>query len=84
MTRPLAGIRILDLTLIFASPFATMVLADLAKQSGSSPIDSFSTTMYVTICALGVFVLVVGYLGNRSKGLPLGLVFAETPRSNWR
>jgi amino acid transporter len=51
----------------------------LAHQSGSLPIDSFSVSMYGTIYALGVVVLVVGYMRNRSRGLPLGLVFTEIP-----
>jgi hypothetical protein len=51
----------------------------LAYQSGSLPIDSYSITMYGTIYGLGILVLVVGYLRNRSRGLPLGLVFTEIP-----
>jgi cytochrome b561 len=35
--------------------------------------------MYGTIYALGIVVLVIGYLRNRSRGLPLSLVFAEIP-----
>ena len=51
----------------------------LSIQSGGLPIDNVSMTMYGTIYGLGVIVLVVGYLRNRSRGLPLGLVFAEIP-----
>jgi amino acid transporter len=51
----------------------------LAHQSGSLPIDSFSITLYGTIYALGALVLVVGYVRNRAKGLPLDLVFKEIP-----
>jgi amino acid transporter len=51
----------------------------LAYVSGSLPIDSFSITMYGTIYVLGAIVLVVGYLRNRSRGLPLDLVFKEIP-----
>ena len=51
----------------------------LAQQSGSLPIDSFSMTMYGTIYALGIVVLVVAYFRNRSRGLPLSLVFTEIP-----
>jgi amino acid transporter len=51
----------------------------LSYESGGLPIDSFSIAMYGTIYGLGVLVLIVGYLRNRSRGLPLGLVFAEIP-----
>jgi amino acid transporter len=51
----------------------------LASQSGTLPIDNFSMTMYGTIYALGIIVLVIGYFRAKSKGLPLELVFKEIP-----
>jgi amino acid transporter len=51
----------------------------LANVSGTLPIDSFSVTMYGTIYCLGALVLVVSYVMNRRRGLPLSLVFAEIP-----
>lgn len=51
----------------------------LSYESGGLPLDSFTLTMYGTIYGFGVLALVVGYLRNRSRGLPLGLVFAEIP-----
>jgi amino acid transporter len=51
----------------------------LAHQSGTLPIDPYMITMYGTIYGIGVIILVVGYLRNRSRGLPLSLVFTEIP-----
>jgi amino acid transporter len=51
----------------------------LAYESGSLPIDNYSITMYGTIYILGAIVLAIGYLRNRSRGLPLDLVFKEIP-----
>lgn len=51
----------------------------LSYQSGSLPIDEFSMSMFGIIYGLGVLVYVVAYLRNRSRGLPLGLVFKEIP-----
>ena len=51
----------------------------LSYESGTLPIDSFSMTMYGLIYGLGVVVIVVAYLVNRRRGLPLDLVFKQIP-----
>jgi amino acid transporter len=51
----------------------------LSYVSGTLPINSFSMTMYGSIYGLGVLVIIVSYVVNRRRGLPLDLVFKQIP-----